>query len=237
MKYLVIVTTLLATLFIPPAFARLGETAEDCNLRYGERYTETVGAGFWAAERKYEKNGVKITIRFLRKNDSSLKAEYIEYRPIDTYTNRLTEVKIAALLENVSTHWTKLAQIMIPPTPIKPPPPSSSKTFASETKKRVITIGETTGLDKKQAEKEARERKELLDSIAARNKAMTELKAKIGKIASYSENSWESSKAYAAGSYSCLTIFSAAYMNAYDHQVEIEEARKAKADATPLKGL
>ena len=41
---------LLAALFsAAPGFARLGETSDQCDERYGSRYTEIAGQGYWAA--------------------------------------------------------------------------------------------------------------------------------------------------------------------------------------------
>ena len=236
MKLFATLIFVFAALLVSPAMARLGETSDECNQRYGEQYTEAVGKGFWAAERKYEKNGVHVTIRFLRKGDGPLKAEFIEYKPVKLADDRLTEAKIKALMDNVSTEWVRLTTKVAPPVPVKPPP-DPSKSLTTDKKTRVISIGETTGYDKKQAEKVAKERKELLDSIAARNRDMSALRAKIGKIAFGGGEAWASSRAFAIGNPSSLTLFSDAYMNAFDHQVELEKARKAKADATPLTGL
>jgi hypothetical protein len=236
MKHLSALVILCVSLLVDSAVARLGETSDECNLRYGERYTETVGQGFWAAERKYEANGVRVIVRFLRADHGPMKAEYIEYRPTDVVSNRLSDAKITGLLQNYAAEWTKLTPLEIPPVPVKPQP-DPSKTLVPNTKKRVITISETTGFEKKQAEKAARERKELLDSIAARNKEVADLKSKIGKMGCYSETVWQARRGYAASSYACLVMFTETYMRAFDHQQEIEQARKAKSDATPLKGL
>lgn len=227
-----------ATLFMAtPGFARLGETPEQCDERYGSKYTEAAGQGFWAAERKYEKGGVRITIRFLRGEAGTRTAEYIEYKPINTTSNRMTASKAEGLLQLVSQSWTPLTLITPPPQTEKPPP-DPAKTLGTTHAPKVITIEKASGEEKRRADKEAKSRQQLLENIAARNKRMQQLKDKISKITAVTaDTTWKSPEAYAAGNQYGLTIFSAAFMNAYDHQVEIEKARQAKEDATPLSGF
>jgi hypothetical protein len=227
-----------ATLFMAtPGFARLGETPEQCDERYGSKYTESAGQGFWAAERKYEKGGVRITIRFLRGEAGGRTAEYIEYKPINTTSNRMTASKTEGLLQLVSQNWTPLTLITPPPQTEKPPP-DPAKTLGTTHAPKVITIEKASGEEKRRADKEAKSRQELLVNIAARNKRMQQLKDKISKITTVTaDTTWKSPEAYAAGNQYSLTIFSAAFMNAYDHQAGIEKARQAKEDATPLSGF
>jgi hypothetical protein len=227
-----------ATLFMAtPGFARLGETPDQCDERYGSKYTETAGQGYWAAERKYEKGGVRITIRFLRDETGNRKAEYIEYKPINTTTNRMTASKAEGLLQHVSRDWTPLALITPPPVTQKPPP-DPARTLGTMQSRKVLTIEKSTGEDKRKAEKEAKARQELLASIAAKNSQIQHLKDRISKITSVSATTiWRSPEAYAVENPSSLTIFSVAFLNAYDHQARIEKARKAKEDATPLTGF
>lgn len=231
---LVLSSALLGTM---PASARLGETPDQCDERYGTKYTEAAGQGYWSAERKYEKNGVRITIRFLRNETGARTAEYIEYKPVNTATNRLTPAKIEGLLALVAPSWTALTPIAPPSQPVKPIQDSSKQLSAPHTKK-VIRIGETSGRDKRQAEKDAQDRKEFLESIAAKNREIKKQKDKILKVTTVSaETAWQCPQAYAAGGPSALVIFSAAYMHAYDHQDKIEKVQKAKSDATPFEGL
>jgi hypothetical protein len=104
--------------------------------------------------------------------------------------------------------------------------------------KKVITIEQSAGLDKRKAEKEALERQNLLNSIAARNSEIQQLKNKIKKITTLStDTAWQSQKAYAVSTTSSLVLFSAAFLNAFDHQAEIEKARQVKEDAAPLPGF
>lgn len=226
---------LLAALFmVAPVFARLGETPEQCDERYGSKYTETAGQGFWAAERQYEKGGIRITIRFLRDQAGARKAEYIEYKPLNTTSNRLTEAKTEGLLQIVSRTWIPLT-LLTPPPQTHKPAADPSRTLGGTRTSRIITLEKATGEDKRRAEKEAKDRKDMLDQIAARNKVIQRQKEKIRKITGISSGTtWKSPEAYASGTSGSLAIFSTAYMNAYDHQAGTEKARKAKEDATPF---
>jgi hypothetical protein len=229
---------LVAILFIVPSvFARLGDTPDQCDERYGSKYTEIGGQGFWAAERKYEKGGVQITIRFLRNESGARIAEYIGFKLTNTTTNRMTPSKIEGLLNSVAPEW-------IPITLITPPPvnekllPDPKRTLNSSTAKKRITIEQSAGLDKRKAEKEALDRQNLLNSIAAKNSEIQVLKNKIKKITTLStDTAWQSPKAYAVSTTSSLVLFSAAFLTAYDHQAEIEKARQAKEDSSPLPGF
>jgi len=238
MKGLVATLALLSLLPVPPALARLGETSGECSLRYRVQCAETEGQGFWAVERKYEKNGFEITIRFLLEN-KDLVAEYIEYRPTDLVTNRFTYAKIKALLvNNVSTNWIKLTELTPPPpAPPKPAPDPAKPSFGRTSRTRVITMGEIADSAKRQEEKEAKERKALLDSIDAKNREISDLRTKIGKITMSGNAHWKTRHAYAASSDSVLTIFTDTYMKAFDRQAEIDQARKATPEANPLDGL
>lgn len=243
MKRLVTSIALSALLLVPPSQARLGETSEECHLRYRVQCTETEGQGFWSVERKYEKNGFEITIRLLPGSNNTLAANYIEYRPLDPATNRFTEASIKTLLlANVPTDWTKLTELTPPPpAPPKTAPDPAKSTFGRTSRKDIITIGAITDPAKRQAEKEARERKALLDSIDARNRDISALRTKIGKITTGGDTCWQSSNAYATCSDSFLTIFTETYMKAFDRQAKIDQARKAKIEpkpeADPLEGL
>lgn len=226
---------LLAALFmVAPAYARLGETPEQCDERYGSKYTETAGQGFWAAERQYEKGGIKITIRFLKDQAGARKVEYIEYKPLNTTSNRLTEAKTEGLLQIVSRTWTPIT-LLTPPPQTHKPAADPSRTLGGTRTSRILSIEKSTGDDKRRAEKEAKERKELLDQIATRNKVIQEQKEKIRKITGISSGTtWKSPEAYATGTSACLAIFSTAFMAAYDQQSGTEKARQAEEDATPF---
>ena len=218
-------------------FARLGDTPDQCDERYGSKYNETAGQGFWAAERKYEKSGVQITIRFLRNERGTRIAEYIAYKLTNTTTNRMTPGKTEGLLTLVAPTWTPITLITPPPVNEKPLP-DPKKTMNSSKAKRLITIEQSAGLDKRKAAKEAQERQDLLNSIATQNNDIQQLKNKIKKITTLSaDTAWQSSAAYAVGTTSSLVLFSAAFLNAYDHQEEIEKARQVKEDAAPFTGF
>jgi hypothetical protein len=224
-------------LIAPTTFARLGDTPDQCDERYGSKYTETAGQGFWAAERKYEKSGVQITIRFLRNEQGTRIAEYIAYKLTNATTNRMTPSKIEGLLNSVAPEWTPITLITPPPVNEKPVP-DPKKTLNSSTAKKRITIEQSAGLDKRKAEKEALDRQNLLNSIAAKNSEIQVLKNKIKKITTLSaDTAWQSPKAYAVSTTSSLVLFSAAFLTAYDHQAEIEKARQAKEDSSPLPGF
>jgi hypothetical protein len=229
---------LVAILFIVPSvFARLGDTPDQCDERYGLKYTEIGGQGFWAAERKYEISGVQITIRFLRSESGARTAEYIGYKLTNTTTNRMTPSKIEGLLNSVASEWTPITLITPPPVNEKLLP-DPKKTLNSSNAKKRITIEQSAGLDKRKTEKEALDRQNLLNSIAARNSEIQQLKNKIKKITTLSaDTAWQSPKAYAVSTTSSLVLFSAAFLTADDHQAEIEKARQAKEDASPLPGF
>lgn len=239
MRHLVAGITFSTLLLALPALARLGETSEECHLRYRVQSAETEGNGFWSVERKYEKNGLEITVRLLPGSNNTPVVHYIEYCPLDPATNRLTDAAIKTLLlANAPADWTKLTDLTPPPPPPpKPAPDPAKSTFGRTSRKDIVTIGTMSDPAKRQAEKEARERKVLLDFIDAKNKEISALRTKIGKMTTAGDTFWQSNKAYATSSDSLLTIFTTAYMKAHDSKTEDAKPRKATPVPNPLEGL
>ena len=237
MKHPILPALLIVVSLTLPLLARIGETPDACAERYGLKLTtEKQKPGFWDQEQRYEKNGIHLTIRFLKNEGNELRAEYIEYKPIDSKSLPLSEVKINALLETVSTNWTALI-----PLPPLPPPPTNAveaiKTMQRTSKVKVVSMEKTNGIEEKRRKKEAADRKEKVDIIDARNREITQLKETFAKMAIRGTNFWSSAEAYAAGDPSSLTIISETFKKAYTRHVASEKAREKKAEATPLSGF
>ncbi len=228
---------LYVALWATPLPARIGETPERCAERYVLKQTPVKFArGFWDKEQYYEKNGIQLSIRFLRSPEDGLRADYIEYRPISTSGVTLSEVKIHSLLSIVSTNWSKL----LPLPPLTPPTnavPDSTRTLARTSKTKIITLEQTSGIEEKRLKKEAAERKALAELIENRNRKIAHLKDVIGVTMIPGTNFWHTAHAYACGNDTCLTLFTEAYVKAYDHHIASERALQRKAAATPLKGF
>jgi hypothetical protein len=237
MKHALCLAALVAVLQPLSLMARIGETPGACAERYGLRLTtEKQKPGFWDQEERYEKNGIRLTIRFLKNEADELRAEYIEYKPIDAKSLPLSAVKINALLETVSTNWTELI-----PLPPLPPPPTNAvdtvKIMQRTSKVKIVSMEKTNGIEEKRRKKEVAEHKEKVDALNARNQEISQLKETFAKMAIPGTNVWTTTEAYAAGDPSSLTIISEAYKKAYIHQVASEKARAKKAEATPLSGF
>ena len=217
--------------------ARIGETPERCAERYAlKQVPAKLTKGFWDKEQFYEKNGIQLSIRFLRSPEDGLRAEYIEYRPISTSGVTLSEVKINSLLSIVSTNWSKL----LPLPPLTPPTnavPDSTRTLTRTSKTKIITLEQTSGIEEKRLKKEAAERKILAELIENRNREIAHLKDVIGVKIIPGTNFWHTAQAYACGDDTSLTLFTEAYVKAYDHHVALEKALQRRAAATPLKGF
>ncbi|MEI8351139.1 MAG: hypothetical protein WCG36_02390, partial [bacterium] len=116
MKTRLILTLLLALTFARPLPARLWETPEECAARYGLRLNSNAHkAGFWDKEQCYEKNGIYLTLRFIPGPGGQLQAGYVEYHPANRTNPSLSEIHIRGLLDIVSTNWTLLTPLPLPP--------------------------------------------------------------------------------------------------------------------------
>lgn len=221
-------TTLIITLIFGltfPLFARIGETPEECVQRYGATLKGTPSKhGFWDSEQRHEKNGVRISIRFLRGQDGVLHAEYLEYQPVNRSEFKLSPERTKSLMDIVSTNWVTLTLIPLPPTPTNAAP-DTAKILTRTSKVKVITMEKTGGIEEQRLQKEAEERKALRDSIESRNREVRRIKERLGAIARPGIPCWEvPHEAYAAGNDSTLVIFSQAYMKAYEKHVETSTA-------------
>lgn len=85
-----------------PAFARIGETPEECEKRYGKHIVET-SEGKGEFLRHYEKSGYMINVWFLQSGDT-WKVEHISYYRKDE--NRFAKEEIRDLLQlNSKKGW------------------------------------------------------------------------------------------------------------------------------------
>jgi hypothetical protein len=240
MNRYVILSLLLATAFAKPLEARIGETPEMCAERYSLKQTPLRSTkGFWDMEQCYEKSGIQLSIRFLNSPEGGLRAEYIEYRPVNQSIVNLSEVKINSLLSTISTNWTKL--LPLPPLPpltaATNAVPDPTKTLVRTSKVKIITLEKTSGIEEKRFKKEAAERKALAEEIENRNREITHLKNVVGITTIPGTNFWQTARTYACGNETTLTIFTDAYVKAYDRHVAFEKARQRRSEATPLQGF
>ncbi len=220
MRRYALLVFMLTTGLCPLLFARIGETPEACDQRYGPQLqTGTPTRGFWDAEQRHEKNGVRISIRFLRNAEGVLQAEYLEYKPMDLTDVPLSEDRIQSLLNIISTNWTKLTLIPLPPPPTNTTP-DTIRTMVRTSKVKVITLEKKGGIEEQRLKQEAAARKAMLDVIESQNRETTQLKNKIIKLTRNGLTYWQSSQAYAAGNSSSLCVMSAAYMKAYEKHIE-----------------
>lgn len=205
----------------PLLFARIGESPEACDQRYGPPLKAgSPTRGFWATEQRHEKNGFRIVVRFLRHEDGTFTAGYVEYTPMNPSDFSFTDERTRSLLEIVSTEWTKLAPIPLPPPPVPINTATNSiRTLARTSKVKVITIEQTGGIEERRRKQEAAERKALVDSIESQNRETKRVKDLLGKVTRPDLTCWRSPEAYAAGNNSLLIIISRAYLAAYEKQI------------------
>lgn len=221
----VIAALLLMIMTSAPALARLGETPEQCNQRYGAKYTEKGGEGFWTAERIYEINGIQLSFRFLPAQDGTTKAAYVDYKPLH---GKMSEVQIQTLLETVAKDWAPLTELRD-----EKKTESKVKAEADQTKrlhgnnKKIITIESSAGADKRKLEREEKERKEYLETLASKNKNISENQNRIqsavtwygsrsGEALSY----WIRPNAFAGSSPQRVVIFTSEYLRQHEKGAE-----------------
>ncbi len=228
---------LLAASFALPLPARLGETPEECALRYGLRLTPAARTtGFWADEQCYEKNDIRLTIRFIPKSGGGLQAGYIEYRPVDRAGKPLSDVHVKGLLDAVSTNWSLLSHLPQPPAATNNTA-SSRTTLARTAKTKIITMEKTAGIEDKRLQKEQEARRTQLEAVKKHNLEITRAKNQISKLTLPGPRCWQCDAAYATGGDDRLTILSTNYVSAYTRHAAGEIRRRKSFEATPLKGF
>lgn len=225
--------------FGPGAEARIGETPTQCAERYGLKLaTPTNSANaFWAREERYEKNGIRLAIRYLKDENGTLHAGCIEYKAIKPKETPISEVQTKALLANVASDWTPLALLPPPPPPPTNTPPEAAKGLARTSKVKVISLEKISGAEEQRLKKEQEAQRAKVQEIEAHNREVTQLKARFLRMAVAGTNLWTSSEAVAAGSPAVLTLISREYLEAYDQHEAREEGHRERAAATPLKGF
>lgn len=235
-------TRLILTLFLAmacahPLPARLGETPDECAARYGLRLnTAAPKTGFWSKEQCYEKNGIRLTVRFIPGHGGELKAGYIEYQPVNRTNQPLSEIHIRGLLDTVSTNWTLLVTRPLPPAATNAPPPSRA-ILARSSRTKIITMEKTAGIEDKRLQKEQEEYREQLDAVNKHNREVSRIRDQMAKLTLPGSRFWKSDAAFATGGDNVLTILSQDYVNAYTRQADRESNRKKAYETTPLKGF
>lgn len=229
MNYRVLLFLACLVISVLPLQARLGETPEACEQRYGPKLKANIYShGFWDAEQRHEKNGIAVTVRFLRDTDGVLRAGYLEYKSADPNVLRLTEERTKVLMNLVSTNWTRLELLPLP-APLTNAPPDTARTMARTSKTKLITMEEKGGIAEERRKKEAAERKTLIESIEARNTEVTHIKSLMSRASTGARRYWDSPDALAAESESRLVVMSRHYLSTYE--------RKVETSTSPLKGF
>jgi hypothetical protein len=239
----------LALLFISlilstPAFARLGDTPEQCNQRYGGKYIEKGGEGFWTAERSYEINGIRLTLRFLPASDGTTKAAYIDYKPI---MGKMSEVQIQTLLGTVAKDWTPLTELREEKKVESKATMESARTRTLQSSKKIISIEASSGSDKRKKEAEEKAREDYLKDLAAKNKAINATKDRVRSAVEWYEprsgdalNFFTTRHAFAGSSPQRVVILSPEYLQQHEKGAETTTAGKNTAgpkDASVFKGF
>jgi len=221
---------LFSILIAASAFARLGDTPDQCNQRYGAKYTEKGGEGFWTAERIYEINGIRITLRFLPTNDGTTKAAYIDYKPI---LGKMSEVQIQTLLGTVSKEWTPLTELHDEKKVESKTSLEAEQTRKLQGSKKVISIESSSGSDKRKKEVEEKERQDYLTSLAAKNKTINATKDRVRSAVEWYEprsgdalNFWTLPTAFAGSSPQRVVIFSSEYLRLHEKGAETNNGAK-----------
>jgi hypothetical protein len=221
--------SLLASLVIilaltTPVFARLGDTPEQCNQRYGAKYTEKGGDGFWTAERVYEVNGIRLTFRFLPAKDGLSRAAYVDYKPAK---GKMSEVQIQTLLETVTKDWKPLTELRDEKKNATKAALEAEKARPLHGTKKFVSIESSSGSDKRKKEKDEKEREEYLTTLAAKNKLINESKDRIRTTAEWYEprtgealNCWTSPTAFAGSSPQRVVIFTSEYLRQHEKGAE-----------------
>ena len=226
---------ILSVTLTTPALARLGDTPEECSQRYGAKYTEKGGEGFWTAERIYEVNGIRLTFRFLPAKDGASRAAYVDYKPV---RGKMSEVQVQTLLETVTKNWAPVTELRDEKKVETKTMQEADKTRRLQGAKKIITIESSSGADKRKKEKEEKERQDYLAALAAKNKMITETKNRIRTTAEWYEtrtgealNCWTSQAAFAGSSPQRVVIFTSEYLQ--NHEKGAETLSKDKPTPTP----
>jgi len=220
----------LSVILTTPAFARLGDTPEQCNQRYGAKYTEKGGEGFWTAERIYEINGIRLTLRFLPAPDGTTKAAYIDYKPV---RGKMSEVQIQTLLETVAKEWTPLTELRDEKKIETKTALEAGKNKKLQNTKKFQTIEASSGSDKRKKEMEEKERQNYLTTLAAKNKIINETKDRVrSAVEWYDPHSsealsiWTIPTAYAGSSPQRVVIFTCEYLQQHEKGAETNTGDK-----------
>lgn len=237
MRTSLILATLLGLGLASGARARLGESPEECTARYGLRLNAPQQVkGFWPLEQQFDKNGIRLVIRYLNEDGSGLKAGCIQYKPGDPRESPLSAVQTHALLSNVATNWT-VWRWKETPVPVTNEAPEITKTMLRTSHTRMVTLEQTGGIeaDRKKKAREAYQAE--VQAVQAANRELDEFKVILGKLMVPGTNYWSCSAAVAAGDATSLTILSRDFVKAYNRNEANERHRKEKAAATPLRGF
>ena len=111
-----------------PVLARLGESPEQCNKRYGTDYTQSIIDGFYTCERIYSAEGLQVTVRFMppRKGvalpSGTLQAGYIKFTVPGTYIHSIT---IDELLATEGVKWESFSDPYLMTSASAPSQPTS----------------------------------------------------------------------------------------------------------------
>ena len=208
----------------------MGDTPDQCNQRYGAKYTEKAGEGFWTAERIYEINGIRITLRFLPTNDGATKAAYIDYKPI---LGKMSEVQIQTLLGTVSKEWAPLTELRDEKKVESKTALEAEQTRKLQGSKKVISIESSSGSDKRKKEVEEKERQDYLASLAAKNITINATKDRVRSAVEWYEprsgdalNFWTLPAAFAGSSPQRVVIFSSEYLRLHEKGAETNNGAK-----------
>ena len=230
-----LVTLVLSVALTGPAFARLGETPEQCNQRYGAKYTEKAGEGFWTAERVYEINGILLTFRFLPANDGTSKAAYADYKPV---RGKMSEVQIQTLLETVAKDWAPLTELRDEKKAESKATVEAEKTRTLKSTKKVITIEASSGSDKRKKEKEEKDRQDYLAILAAKNKIIIDTKDRVRSAVEWYDplpgaplNFWHIPSAFAGSSPQRVVIIANEYLRQHEKGAETKTGAKNETPA------
>ncbi len=213
-----------------PAIARLGDTPEQCNQRYGPKYIEKGGEGFWTAERTYEINGIRLTLRFLPAQDGTTKAAYIDYKPI---MGKMSEAQIQTLLGTVAKDWTPLVELREEKRVETAASVEAAKTRTLQSNKKVISIEASSGSDKRKKETEEKAHAAHLADLAAKNKVINETKDRARSAADWYEprsgdnlNFFTAHNVFAGSSPQRVVIFSNEYLRQHEKGAETSNGLK-----------
>ena len=101
-----LVSCVLVTFLAATAWGRLYETPEQCDQRYGLEYSQKGPDQFWALSRDYKKNGVTVSIRFIRGMTGSKVAGMVSYN-VNFGVSGPGELR-EKIRDTVSKSWTLL---------------------------------------------------------------------------------------------------------------------------------